>query len=177
MNYKTAKGILRDDEADRLYELACSLPPNACMVNIGVEHGKSCVCLRQGCPNGVLYAVDIDLTPLDASTRDDLGDLTILVEEDSRKWVPIVVAGKAIRIDLAFIDGLHYQEFVRNDVQLAQLVIPGGFIVFHDAYWWERIDVPQPEVYPPIQEWFDQNRSQWQELPKVGTMRIFKRTA
>jgi len=179
IDYKTTKGMLKPEERQHLFDLARSFARvygHHVIINIGVEMGGSMVCLRQGCPDADLYGIDIDLSTLPQDVNTALGSNTFLIEKDSLLYVPEVVLQHGLRVNLAFIDGLHYKKYVSNDALLSELVIPGGYIVFHDAYLWDNTDQQQPEVYPPIEDWLAEHSNQWEERPKVGTMRTFKRT-
>lgn len=180
IDYRTAKGMLKPGERQCLFDLARRFAHqygHHVIVNIGVEYGASMVCLHQGCPDADLYGVDIDFKPLAEDIKAELGPKTILIEQDSREYVPEVIAKHELRINLVFIDGMHYKSFVRNDACLSELVVKGGYIAFHDAYRWDCTDQIQPEVYPAIQDWLAEHPEQWEELPQAGTIRSFKRIA
>ena len=184
MDYRTAQGTLMLVEREALFDLAQQVAAQSgprVITNLGVQFGASCVCLRQGCPDADLYGIDIDLAQLPQKVRDELGPHTFLIERDSMQYVPAMLdaceRSTPARLNLVFVDGLHYKDFVRNDAQLSRLVILGGFMAFHDAYEWDHPEREQLEVYPPIQEWLAQYPGEWQELPKAGTTRIFQRVA
>lgn len=165
MHYRyflNAKGYLAQSERWQLYLLANSLHAAATIVNIGVEHGASMACLRQGNRTANLVGVDLDNSKFEQPFKPQL------ITSDS------AAAGKAWesgRVDLCFIDGDHSYSGCKADlVSWLPHVREGGIVAFHDC------GAPQCEgVERAIDEWYATASGQnWRELPRAGTIRSFK---
>lgn len=174
MDYKTAKGWLRDEERQCLYDAArmCNAP----ILNIGVEMGASVVCLHEGNPNVVLDALDIDYSKLKPEVREAVGDTTF-IRADSHTFD----FGKQLGTiyGLIFIDGDHSYDGVQADIEnIIPFLERGGTVIFHDCYDYadpKLVHRMCPGVNQAVEEWYKANCSEFTELESVGTMRIFLR--
>jgi cephalosporin hydroxylase len=184
----TAPGQLKPEEREKLKELAEAVPPDGCIINIGVEHGASIACFRAGNPTCHIIGIDIDLTTLDTETY--LACEPLLVDGDSGLQATMRKVGDLVNtfgysdwVQLLFIDGDHSYEGVLKDIEFCKYITePGvGIAVFHDYYAWGDNDKPASDpwvagVHQAVDEWFASTAS-WEEVDKAGTMRIFKRLA
>lgn len=174
MDYRTARGILMDEERQKLYDLAGLVPPEGCMVNIGVEYGASVVCLRQGNPSARLFAIDLDNSRLAENVS------AVFVTGDSRK----IVKTWSVPIHLLFVDGDHHWETVFSDLNgFGKLVVGGGWVALHDCYDPFRPDPAVlsphtlwPEVNQVVEEWKRTAEGVWRESSPVRSMRVFQRS-
>jgi len=160
--FTQAKGYLAQSERWQLYLLANQLPPNATIVNIGVEYGASTACLRQGNRTAFLVGVDLDNSKFAQPFTPEL------VTGDSAKVGQFWDGDK---IDLIFIDGDHSYEGCKADIDSwLPHMAEGSIMAFHDSHTQQCEGVTRA-----IQEWFA-GAVNWVELPKAGTIRTFKRT-
>lgn len=170
MSYLNARGWLMRSERDILHEAAHALPEHATILNIGVEYGASVTCLREGNPNANIYAIDLSLAKYEGPTDDRIH----LIEADSGAFV----TQWSQPIHLAFIDGDHGHAGVLRDCQYADHIVSGGLVLFHDCYDWVQgapfVHRVCPGVASAVEVWAADNRL-WNELPPVGSMRIFRK--
>jgi cephalosporin hydroxylase len=169
MDYKLAKGWLKDEERECLYYAACLCQSR--VLNIGVEMGASVAALHTGNPY-FLDAIDIDLSNLDFA-KDDLPGV-IFIEADSHTY-----DFSDRTYGLIFIDGDHSYGGVKADIEniLPQLE-KGGTVIFHDCYDYADPTAVHrlcPGVNQAVEEWYEANFSEFTELESVGTMRIFSK--
>ena len=175
-----AKGWLTTEERQFLFDSVAKLDDTGYVVNIGVEYGASVICFAEG--NGI---VPIDCFDIDMSKwpyGEMYGDRVNLFEDDSYSIVRMYI-GHAVEeyIDVLFVDGDHSYEGVRKDIAWVMFVKPRGLAMFHDCYDWLTLPekIPHqvcPGVNQAVQEWVDhESFTGWQELPHVGTMRVFRR--
>lgn len=192
IDYKTAKGWLRDDERQLLHDLAAyDVGHRGCVVNIGVEYGASLACIRAGNAFCRIIAVDLDMSKLVPEVY--LACKPLLVEGDSaasktQSRVEELVRWEALErpqsgVSLLFVDGDHSYDGVMSDTWYCGLVHHGGLVVFHDC---RDYDNPHKGCLTPItsavakavSDWFKIHDNEWFEvidLPKYGTMRVFRR--
>jgi len=174
MNYLTAKGVLAQEERQFLRTIAAKSVLRSCnaMLNIGVEYGASCACLRAGNPLGPLYAIDLDISKVDP----DIPRLT-LIEGDSgllhETWKE--------NLGVLFVDGSHSKGGVALDCKLIPWLCVGGIVAFHDCYWQESIPGQPPEIHrwwsgvnESVEEWFHAAVG-FRELPHIISIRVFER--
>ena len=160
--FTQAKGYLAQSERWQLYLLANQLPPNATIVNIGVEHGASVACLRQGNRTAKIVGVDLDNSKFEQPFSPTL--ITGDSAQAGRAWD----GGK---IDLLFIDGDHSYEGCKADIDSwLPHMAEGSIMAFHDSHTAQCEGVTRA-----IAEWHS-NAEGWIELPKAGTIRTFKHT-
>jgi len=147
---KDIDGMLRDDEARCLYNLAKNSADN--IVEIGSWKGKSTVCLALGTKekrHGRVYAVDphkgirtnCDGLYKGCNTEYEFRDNLKRFNVDDMV-VPLIMESKeAARgwdklLSLLFIDGAHDYQNVKQDFDLwFPHLSSGGFICFHDALY------------------------------------------
>ena len=177
-----AKGWLSKDERRFLYWTAQDIGDGCNIVNIGVEHGASVVCLAEGARgNCMIYAFDIDLSKWVPSKK---YVNVAFGEGDSHKIVMDFLDGSKVVpwIDLLFIDGDHSYKGVKRDLPWLTLVKPGGTVIFHDCYEWppappRTVRPVSPEVNQVVDEWWyvEKPYGKWHELDTCDSMRVFVR--
>jgi hypothetical protein len=170
IDYRNAKGWLKDGERQLLFELASQLPGNAVILNIGVEYGASLACLRAGNPTALIYGVDLDISK---AVSDYAGCL--LIQEDSHHLVNEWRGS----IDLIFVDGDHGEAGVLLDAKFADFLPVGGIVAYQDCYDYDNpaiVHLVCPGVNAAVDKWFAVKQLEFEEiLPSVDTTRIFKR--
>jgi MMP 1-O-methyltransferase len=157
-----AKGFLSEEEGDRLFALAQRCSRVAPCVEIGSYCGKSTLFLGEGCRYGRYNLISIDHHRGSAEqqpgeeyfdpelydekaqspnslpeylrnlARAELLNCVIPVFGDSMR-----VAGNftGLQVSLVFIDGGHSESEADGDFDhWSRLVIPGGYLCFHDIY-------------------------------------------
>lgn len=132
-------------EIDCLHRLAALVPkdPQAIMINIGAGIGASGLALREG--NATAHLISIDIA-WEASTGCLLAERGAFEkagreppEQIQSESIPAGKNWKRGKVDLVFIDGNHYEEFVRGDIEAwLPHIRKGGILAFHDY------DVPCP---------------------------------
>lgn len=185
VDYKTAKGWLRDDEREALKLLAKrhAYMHNCLIINIGIEFGASIACLRAGAPAANILAIDLDVSKLVPEVYRECKPL--LQEGDShdaelQTRVKALAKWYAGGVQMVFVDGDHTAEGVEQDAYYCDLVMRGGVAVFHDCYDYDHPEllIPNPVcpgVYDAVAAWARTHLGVWIELPRVGTMRSFRR--
>lgn len=169
IDYKTAKGWLLPEERELLFDKAFELPPNATILNIGVEFGGSLACLRAGNPTARIIGVDLDVTKVLAGGYD-----CELVQDSSAVYFRTFKGP----LDLIFVDGDHGFAGVLADARFADYLPVGRYILFQDCYDHDERGVVHklvPGVNAAVDEWFAFHTKEFEELPYVGSTRIFKR--
>jgi predicted O-methyltransferase YrrM len=170
IDWRNAKGWLLPEERELLFNLARELPAGATILNIGVEYGASVVCLHAGNPNTVIIASDIDWSKY---SQPDMGIIRV---NDSHE----LIKDWTMPLDLVFVDGDHGFAGVLLDARFADFLPVGGHILFQDAYDWDERGVTHklvPGVNQAVSEWFSFHSKEFEELPYVGSTRVFKRIA
>jgi predicted O-methyltransferase YrrM len=142
---RAEQGIPYWDLAAALRQLAHGLRPST-YLEIGIRRGKSMAMVAGTCPDAAIYGFDLWMTPYGGAenpgpdfVRSEMlrlghaGPLT-LTSGDSRQTVPaFAAANPGVRFDLINVDGDHSDEGAWADlVTVAELVSPGGYIVFDD---------------------------------------------
>ena len=159
----SAKGFLSLAEGLRLFDLAREASCLGPCVEIGSYCGKSALFLGEACRHAgqhALFSIDHHLgsaeqqrgeeyfdADLFDARRDRIDTLPHFLENVGRAgleaWiVPVIGSSTRVahswpggRIGLLFIDGGHSQHDVDADFRSwAPLVVPGGFVCFHDVY-------------------------------------------
>lgn len=146
------EGFLTDREGQMLYALAGACQGRGAVIEIGSWKGKSTIWLAQALRDaGVkskLYAIDPHIGSEEHQTKDG----KVWTFEDFKKniaraglselIIPIVATSEKARrdiqgpVELLFIDGAHDYDSVMLDYKLwSPLVVPGGYIAFHDTPW------------------------------------------
>jgi len=127
-----------------LFKLADGLADEAAVLEIGSHLGKSACFLGAALQpkRGRLYCVDTwqNETMAEGSRdtfeefRRNTAGLAALIVPIRKRSDQLAPGDIPAPVHLAFIDGDHSFEVVRNDFQrVASLVPPGGLVVFHDA--------------------------------------------
>lgn len=185
-------GMLDETQIGYLYDLACQAPDGpAC--EVGVWKGRSFVGWAQAREGrGPLIAVDWWYQDQDTTemldkehpgktpaqignerkvsflaTLDNLGlaDNTRVIQALS--WdAPAQIADK---LAFCFIDACHDKHAIVRDCGVwPALIMPGGFLAFHDYATWKC-----PAIKTCVDNW--QAEAQWEKLPLVGAVQAFRR--
>lgn len=174
MDYKTAKGWLRDEERDWLFAVAKQANT---ILNVGVEMGASVVALHEGDGTAYLEAIDIDLSNIDPVLRSTYeGEGVRFIEDNSHTFN--FYNPDSVMYDLIFIDGDHSYEGVKADIaNILPHLSTEGIVAFHDCYDFANPTIVHrvcPGVNKAVTEWFSTAQGEFVEMQGVGTMRIFK---
>lgn len=158
--YKTIDGLITDEEADFLVELARSVPPRGLVVNIGTWHGKSVACFQEGQPAARIVTIDIDHSKIT-----DKRPRVRYITKDSG-----AVALRWKRpIDLLFVDGSHSYDGAMADTKFAEHVKPGGKVVFHDY------DAFMHECTWAIDDWWADHRLTYRKVAARGYIIVYEK--
>jgi predicted O-methyltransferase YrrM len=145
---RLAEGLLRTDEIRLLYRSVRGAPEAGDVAEIGSWKGRSTVVmglalLDAGAEDCRLYAIDPHEGILGEGSslpdfRRNIRSLGVRrrVEELIVPSVEAakILAARAVRLRLLFIDGAHDEESVRQDIRgFLPLVRPGGLIALHDC--------------------------------------------
>lgn len=105
------------------------------IVNLGIFLGASCYCSRVGAPKAHLYGVDMNgwerMTDDPPELRDKL-NMTLLQGDSRMVWKKFPEK----EIHTIFIDTTHKYEVTKVEIKewVFKFVVPGGYVLFHDAY-------------------------------------------
>lgn len=170
-----ARGYLQEVEAKRLYKLAGEVPENGSIVNIGIEFGKSMVCLTDGAkPSVSVTGIDISLARYAGPKYPNRN--FYLVEGRSHDVLQTFVGD----IDLLFIDGDHSRQGVTLDLGWIDRLTVNGVVAFHDCSDYGSCDPNKPhhicpEVNEVVSDWYAANGDRFVELERACTIRSFRR--
>ncbi|MCK9230805.1 MAG: class I SAM-dependent methyltransferase [Syntrophales bacterium] len=194
------KGFLDPDEAVRLYELARDASPLGPCLEIGSYCGKSAACLALGCREGrsVLFSIDHHRGSEEQQPGEEYFDPDLLDAETGRidsfrlfrktmdelglqdTVVPIVSTSETVArawrtpLALVFIDGGHSFDTVFSDYACwAHLVLPGGYLVFHDIF----TDPAEGGQAPRQVYRLALASGLFRELPRLKTLGILQRAS
>lgn len=170
IDYRNAKGWLKDGETELLFELARKVPVDGLILNIGIEYGKSLACLRAGNPDVHIVGVDLDISKAVSWYGCEL------IQADSHELV--LDWNKRAKLDLIFVDGDHGELGVLLDAKFADFLPVGGHILFQDCWDWDEPGVVHrlcDGVNSAVDKWFAAKHEEFEELPSVDTTRVFKR--
>lgn len=140
------------------------------IVHIGVMHGASMHCSRAGAPSARLFGVDLNV---DLVLRSEVLKATLLKGNSKVLW-------KTFKhpIHCLFVDGDHRYATVKRDISgWAPKVAAGGVVIFHDYNPAEK-DKGHcfiEGVKRSVDEYFTRYVEQWQDIPTVGSLKVFKR--
>lgn len=118
------------------YKILEFLPSNGIVAEIGVDQGLFSKSILQTCSPKKLHLIDIDLGRLDQSNvRDAIADGRCeLHGGDSSS---MLMQFPDAYFDWVYIDGDHYYEGVKRDIDAAKAKIkPGGLLAFNDYTVW-----------------------------------------
>lgn len=188
LNYRDARGWLRSDEREALSRASKSVAPDQMIINIGVEYGASMVCLASNYTGQLLVGVDVSLRKLPQEVKDGLaGKANWLLgdshDEEVLKWIKRMLDNENAQVGLVFVDGDHEELGVLEDANIyAPLVRQGGLLIFHDCYDFDHPETGQPNPHAlgvnlAVIGWMGLNGHEWEDLGRIGTMRIFERRA
>jgi hypothetical protein len=162
IDYRNAKGWLKDGETELLFELASKVPVDGLILNVGIEYGKSLACLRAGNPKVNIVGIDLDTSKAVSRYGCEF------IEADSHEIV--LTWNRRVKIDLAFIDGDHGETGVLMDAGFADFLPVGGMILFQDCYDWDKpgeIHGVCPGVNAAVTKWFAAHEGEFEELPAL----------
>jgi len=177
------EGQLRRVEALRLFECACSVPRDQCIVEIGSYRGRSATALALGasCGGGAfVYAVDPH-DPFEGVLGGHFGPPDQEAMYRNLSWAGVGQWVKAVNlpstmiasswphtnIGLLWIDGDHRYEAVRADIDLwYPHVVDGGIIALHDA--------DTPDVQRAATETVEAGRMT--AIETIHTMALFRKS-
>lgn len=170
-------GWLTDDEENLLKDYAEAVPEGGCIVNIGVEFGRSLAVLTEF--SKVNEVIGIDKTILIAAGRNmdeaGLAGRYRLIQADSQRY-----EYQGAPIDLIFIDGDHSIRGVERDIMhWTPRVKPGGVIIFHDCACITNHS-PHPSHYDvtyAINGWLNFTKERWKLDQMVNSMMAFRKVS
>ncbi len=152
---------LTERERFLLFELACSVPSQGVIVEVGSYLGASTSFLAVGGDRrgAKVYAVDTwSNRGMSEGIRDTYAEFVTNTAAHARTIVPLrgesteLAAGFRQRIDLLFIDGDHSHEGVCADLNAwLPKVKEGGIVAFHDYSWADGVRRAVREIIAPIQ--------------------------
>lgn len=180
INYLEARGYLKPDERQLLYDLAKEA---ATIINVGTEFGSSLHCIRQGNPRANIIAVD-----LDNSKIENIADLQPYVHLSESLLVPysikyflqnmfmptiLLVTGNSntiplmVKAELIFVDGCHWGECFQNDIEKYSRLCT-KYLLFHDYS-----DSP---IHAGVKETLDNwECNEFKKTEQVDTIAIYQR--
>lgn len=168
---------LTNDERKFLYDTAQEIESRfdkPLIFNLGVFWAASLWCLRQGAPNADLYGIDIDYISHKPKYRSELWNTT-LIEGNSHTYHTIWHKP----LHFLFIDGDHTYESVKKDIAgWVPKIVDGGIVAFHD-YAPKEVDLERDPtlvgVKQSVNEWFNRNRDDWNEIQAPDSIRAFRK--
>jgi len=127
------------EERRAFAEYAAKVPDNGKIVEIGTAEGSSAFSFAFASkPSVKVYTIDPNLNEKFLRYRKEwnLEDKLVFInktsEDAAKEWED--------EIDLLFIDGIHNYQGVMNDFNwFSFFVKPGGYIMFHDYYYYDSI--------------------------------------
>lgn len=186
MDYMNARGMLKPEEREHLAGESLFVGQNEAIINIGIEYGASMVCLGEHYLGTLLIGIDKDLTRIEQEVKDGLVGKAYFVMGDSHdqstlKWIQKTLKAQEADVAVLFVDGDHTYEGALADADMyTRLVMVGGHAIFHDCFDWDHPDEVSQNSWVEgagraVADWYNDNREQWEDRGKVGTMRIFRR--
>ena len=142
---RIAQGVPYWDLAAALRQLAHGLNPSS-YLEIGIRRGKSMAMVAATCPEVAIFGFDLWMSPYGGADNPGpdfvrcemqrlghTGPLTFTNGDSNVTVTDFSRLHPGIRFDLITVDGDHSDEGAWTDlVNTAQLVAPGGYIVFDD---------------------------------------------
>lgn len=130
-----AFGYLREVEVDALGKLACMLPENPVVVNIGAGTGTSGLAFMEARDDLILYTVEIhEESPIGGlqNERNAFAKAGLLGQERHHQILgnSRTVAWEYDLVDMVFIDG--DKEYNLDIAVWRPRIKPGGIMAFHD---------------------------------------------
>jgi predicted O-methyltransferase YrrM len=164
-------------ECKAYFDVLMSLPEGSDILEIGGQFGRSSsIALQVAKEKGHhYYLIDPFIDPPEAifawcTIAKRIGHPFVLICEDS-KTVP--EAQSDCDLDCVLVDGNHWEEYVKSDIdRYVRHINPGGYALFHD-YGYQ----PLPHVYPTVNAAMVEGElaADFDQLPTVGTLGIFRR--
>ena len=140
------------------------------LVNIGIMQGASMHCLRAGSSAAELFGVDVTISRVQ---RVDVLKATLLKGNSKVLWKTFEHP-----IHGLFVDGDHRYATVKRDIaNWVPKIVVGGIVIFHDYNPAEkdRGHAFIEGVQRSVDEYFVRHAKQWQDIPTVGSLKVFKR--
>ena len=140
------------------------------LVNIGIMQGASMHCLRAGSSAAELYGVDINIAKV---LRSDILQAILLKGNSKTLWKTFQHP-----IHGLFVDGDHRYDTVKRDISgWVPKIVVGGVVIFHDYNPAEKDKGHAfiEGVHRAVDEYFSRHARQWQDIPTVGSLKVFKR--
>lgn len=166
-------GYFDEDEITALYERACEVPRDGCIVEIGVYCGRSASVLMQVArETGAIVCLFDPLVWMGDKAEPQLAELMNKFRDVRNGFFKLssVDAASTVGspIDLIHIDGDHQEDGVQRDCEnwLPKLK-SGGVACFHD---YGRKKPDGEDVFPGIRAMVDQYTAGWQDLGVVNTL-------
>jgi MMP 1-O-methyltransferase len=197
---RLTKGFLADEEADRLYQVACGASRLGPCLEIGSYCGKSTVCLGTACREAgqVLFSVDHHRGSEEQQPGQEYFDpelfdpvagridtfrsfRTTMVRAGLEDTVVPVACRSALAarawatpLALVFIDGGHAYDTVLTDYRSwSPHVMPGGLLIFHDIF-----QNPAQGGQAPYEVWrLALGSGLFEEHSAVGSLRVLRKRA
>lgn len=147
-------GFFEKEEVEKIQELARG---KVCL-EIGAFYGRSTLALAEVAKE--VYTIDTFKVSGDGTTQ--LEDFTILkdFQSNTEGWNNIkvligrsydIVPGLGEIFDLIFIDGSHFYEDVRRDIEICWFKLKqGGVMVFHDYNGWLDVNKAVDERFEKV---------------------------
>jgi len=176
----SSSAAFEEPECRAYFDILMGMPSDSKypVVEIGLQFGRSSSIALSVAKERKLRYVGIDpfIDPPEAidawtSLARKIGHpFTLCCEDSKNSFVPMP--------GCVLIDGNHWEEYVRSDTQrFASCVQVGGYALYHDVG-----DFQLPNVYPTVDAKLVRSLiadlpGKWEELPRVGCLGIFQRTA
>lgn len=178
----SSNAAFEDPECKAYYDLLCSLPDHATVLEVGLQYGRSSSIVAQVAKAKRFNYIGVDpfYQPPEAAPEwirmmQQVGvPFTLFMMTTAELWSQIERGFVFLPVmDLLLIDGDHDASGVETDLDCYVHLVPqGGYACFHD-YGRDSL----PDVYPTVNRYFERSGGhprQWEQLPSVGTLGIFK---
>lgn len=149
--------------------------PECVVVNIGVGYGATMHCLCTGAPECKLIGIDMNPERLHPQFEEYLQPLELILGDSRSSETQDQCEGP---IHILLIDGNHYLESVRGDIQgWVPKVAVGGVVMFHDFSHPQGDIVRLRGIRKAVEEWqaSEDWSGQWQESGHEDSVIVFER--
>lgn len=173
----SSNAAFEDPECKAYYDLLCSLPDHATVLEVGLQYGRSSSIVAQVAKAKRFNYIGVDpfYQPPEAAPEwirmmQQVGvpfTLFVMTTEQLFRF-----GYAAFSVDMVLIDGDHDAAGVETDCQCyLPKVNTKGYALFHD-YGRDSL----PDVYPTVNKYMTSRRG-WEQRWSVGTLGIFRRQA